>query len=72
MRRVDENVDSFLGKIIDKTGRTAEAAAANGHWLRRRRPGAAGQRHNDFKIGALGQALGQFSRFGGTAEDKDA
>jgi len=72
MRRVDESVDPFLGKIFGKTGSAAEAAAANRHRLRRRRPGAAGQRHNDFKTGAPGQALGQFSRFRRTAEDKDA
>ena len=50
----------------------AEAAAANRRRLRRRRLGAAGQRYNDFKIDTFGQALGQFSRFRRTAEDKDA
>jgi hypothetical protein len=69
---IDEGVDPFLGKIRRKTGSAAEAAAANRHRLRRRRLGAASQRYNDFQIRARGQALGQFSRFRGTAEDKDA
>ena len=72
MRRVDESVDPFLGKIFGKTGNAAEAARSNRHRLPRRRLGAAGQRHNDFKIGALGQALGQFPRLRRAAEDKDA
>jgi len=72
MSRVDDSVDPFVAQIVGKTGSAAEAATADRHRLRRRRLGAAGQRHDDFKIGALGQALGQFSRFRGTAEDKDA
>ena len=72
VRRVDESVDAFVAQIVGKTGSAAEAAAANRRRLRRRRLGAASQRHDDFKIGAPGQSLGQFSRFRGTAEDKDA
>ena len=72
MSRVDDSVDPFVAQIVGKTGSAAEAATADRHRQRRRRLGAAGQRHDDFKIGALGQALGQFSRFRGTAEDKDA
>jgi hypothetical protein len=72
MGRVDESVDPFLAEILGKTGGAAEAARSNRHRLRRRRLGAAGQRHDDFQIGALGQALGQFSRFRRTAKDKDA
>ena len=72
MRRVDESVDPLLAKIHGKTGNAAEAAGSNRHRLRRRRLGAAGQRHHDFKIGALGQALGQSPRLRRAAKNKDA
>ena len=72
MGRVDKGVDPFLIKIFAKTDSAAEAAAANRRRLWRRRLGAAGERHDDFEIGARGQARGQFSRFRRTAEDKDA
>ena len=72
MRRVDQSVDAFLANILGKTGGAAEAAAANRHRLWRRRLGAAGQRCDDFEIRAFRQPLGQFSRFGRAAEDKDA
>jgi hypothetical protein len=72
VRRVDESVDPFLAKILGKTGSAAEAAGSNRHRLRRRRLSAAGERHNDFKIGAFGQARGQFPRLRRAAEDKDA
>jgi hypothetical protein len=72
VRRVDESVDPFLAKILGKTGNAAKAACSNRHRLRRRRLSAAGERHDDFKIGAFGQARGQFPRMRRAAEDKDA
>jgi len=72
MRRVDESADPFIAKILGKTGNAAEAAGSNRHRLRRRRLGAAGQRHDHFKIGVLGQALGQFPRLRRAAENEDA
>jgi len=34
--------------------------------------GATGQRHHDLQVSACGQTFGQFARFRGAAEDKDA
>lgn len=72
MRRVDERIDPLLAEIFGKPGSAAEAAAANRHRLPRRRFGAAGQRHHDLQVRALGQTFGQLSRFHSAAEDKDA
>jgi len=69
---IDKRADPFVAQIVSKTGSAAEPAAANGHRLQRRRFGASGQRYNDIKICAPGQAFGQFARFGRTTEDKDA
>ena len=72
MRRVDQSVDAFLPQIIGKTGNAAKAAAADRHRLRRRRLGAAGERHDDFEVRTRRQAFGQFPRFRRAAKDEDA
>ena len=72
MRRVDQQVDSFVSQISGQAFRTAKTAAAHRHALRDRAFGAAGKRQGEVAVATLRQVLGEFPCFRGTAEDQDS
>lgn len=72
MRRVDQEIDVFIGKASREPGRTAEAAGPRPDWHAWWRGGTARERHDHVDVAALRETLAQVPRFLRAAENKDA